>query len=210
MEKITDNTEENKQNFNFLAPNKPVDLYYPIGYREKEVKDSDMPGELAKFEKIIGQDASRRYNYHFLNEQEIIMANANTFQIINLETKERKIFHGTEIGGIGALTINPKISDSKKRFFAVGECGEWPNIFIYEYEGATETNPIRLYRVLRRGTEKAYSALTFNSTGDKLASVGGDPDYTIVIWNWVNETIILKAKAFSQEIFNVQFYKYRR
>ena len=64
---------------------------------------------------------------------------------------------------------------------------------------------MELYRILRKGTEKSYSCLTFNSNGDQLASVGSEPDYNLVIWNWSNEIMILKSKAFSQEIFKVVF-----
>ena len=64
---------------------------------------------------------------------------------------------------------------------------------------------VKLYRILRKGTEAAYSALNFFIKGDNLASVGNEPDYNLVIWNWRKETIILKAKAFSQEIFRVSF-----
>jgi WD40 repeat protein len=38
-----------------------------------------------------------------------------------------------------------------------------------------------------------------------LASVGGNPDYTITVWEWIQEKVILKAKAFSQEVYKVTF-----
>ena len=175
-------------------PSKPVDYFYPENHKEKEIVDSDLPIKLVKFNEIIGQDFSRRYNYNFFNKEDMLLANANTFQIININTFERKIFHSTETGGIGAIAIHPE-----KKFFAIAECGEFPNIYIYEFPS------LKLYRILRRGTEKGYTTINFNSRGDMLASVGTDPDYNLLIWNWANESIILKAKAFSQEIFNVQF-----
>jgi WD40 repeat protein len=174
--------------------NNPADFYYPDGHKEKFVKESDLPDAFTRFNNIIGQDSSKRYNIHFLNDQEVILAVANTFQIINIDTKERKIHHGTELLGIGVVTVHPE-----KKYFAIGECGEHPNIYIYEYPS------MRIYRILRKGTEKKYSALTFNAKGDLLGSVGSDPDYNLVIWNWANETIVLKAKAFSQEIFRCYF-----
>ncbi|KAJ3347586.1 Cilia- and flagella-associated protein 44 [Entophlyctis luteolus] len=54
-------------------------------------------------------------------------------------------------------------------------------------------------RILRGGTTRAYSDLAFNSKGDKLASVGSDPDYMLTVWNWKAQEIILKSKAFSQK-----------
>jgi WD40 repeat protein len=190
MEK--ENTTETTSKLDF--PNKPLDFYYPENYKEKFTKDADMPSQFIKFNSIIGQDCFKRYNLNFLNDQEIILAIANTFQIINIDTKDRRIFHGTENTGVGAVTVHPE-----KKYFAVGECGEFPNIYIYEYPS------MKIYRILRKGTEKAYSAVSFNTKGDLLGSVGSDPDYNLVIWNWVNETIVLKAKAFSQEIFNCFF-----
>jgi WD40 repeat protein len=175
-------------------PNKPLDFYYPEGYKEKLIKDSDLPCSFTKFNTIIGQDCFKRYNFYFLNDQEIILSIANTFQIINIDTKDTTIYHGTETMGIGVVTVHPE-----KKYFAIGECGDFPNIYIYEYPS------MKTYRILRKGTERVYSALSFNSKGDLLGSVGSDPDYNLVIWNWVNETIVLKAKAFSQEIFSCYF-----
>ncbi len=74
-----------------------------------------------------------------------------------------------------------------------------PKIYIYEYPS------LKLYRILRNGTETLYSHVEFSSSGLKLASVGGDPDFTITVWEWINERVILKAKAFSQEVYKVTF-----
>jgi len=193
MEQKKENQEE-KNTQQQPIPSKPIDFYYSENHKEKQFVDSDMPSNLAKYFNIIGQDFTRRYNYHFFNDTDMLIANANTFQIINIQTFDRKISHSTEIGGIGAVVIHPE-----KQFFAVAENGEFPNIYIYQYPS------MKLYRILRKGTERGYTALNFNVRGDMLASVGTDPDYNLVIWNWLNESIILKAKAFSQEIFNVQF-----
>ena len=190
------NEEEEEDEYpDMMGPKKP-NFEYPEGYKEKEIKDVDLPNKLSQLYEILGQDAQKRYNCYFLNKEEILMAVANTFQIFNLETKERKIFPSTEVGGVGAITKHPS-----EQIFAVGECGYFPNIYIYKYID----NTVKLYRILRKGTEQAYSALTFYSKGDNLASVGSEPDYNLVIWNWKKETIILKAKAFSQEIFRVSF-----
>lgn len=64
---------------------------------------------------------------------------------------------------------------------------------------------MRLYRILERGTEARYAHCEFSTTGDKLVSLGGAPDYTLTVWNWMSERVILKAKAFSQEVFRASF-----
>jgi cilia- and flagella-associated protein 44 len=95
------------------------------------------------------------------------------------------------------LAVHPK-----KTHFAVAEKGVYPNVYVIEYPSK------RLYRILRRGTEKSYSSVTFSHNGDNIATVGSNPDYTIAIWDWKQEVILLKAKAFSQEVFNVNFSQY--
>ena len=41
--------------------------------------------------------------------------------------------------------------------------------------------------------------------GSLLASVGGDPDFMLTVWDWAKESIVLRSKAFSQDIFRVTF-----
>ena len=59
--------------------------------------------------------------------------------------------------------------------------------------------------MLRKGTGRAYSAASFTADGTKLATVGSYPDYMLTVWNWEQEAIILRAKAFSQEVYHVAF-----
>jgi WD40 repeat protein len=67
---------------------------------------------------------------------------------------------------------------------------------------------LKLYRILRKGTERMYAHVEFSANGGKLASLGGAPDYTLTVWDWINQRVILKNKAFSQEIFKVCFSPY--
>ena len=74
-----------------------------------------------------------------------------------------------------------------------------PNAFIYEYPS------LSLIRVLKGGTERAYSAANFSADGTMLATVGSFPDYMLTVWDWNKEAIILRTKAFSQEVYRVSF-----
>ena len=85
-------------------------------------------------------------------------------------------------------------------YFAVGEKGDSPVIAIYSFPS------LKLYRVLRGGTEQQYSHMDFSpQEGTLLASVGGYPDYMLTVWDWEKESIVLRSKAFSQEIYRVSF-----
>ena len=51
-----------------------------------------------------------------------------------------------------------------------------------------------------------YSHMAFSpKDGALLASVGGNPDYMLTVWDWKKESIVLRSKAFSQDIYRVSF-----
>lgn len=120
---------------------------------------------------------------HLLNEESIIFISGISFQIYNFVTKETKIYFSKDKGGIGSISvlflilfflkinifnvlttinyflIKIKVHPSKK-FFAVCEKGSFPNVYIYEFPS------LKLYRVLRKGTERSYSNSVFSTKGD--------------------------------------------
>lgn len=55
------------------------------------------------------------------------------------------------------------------------------------------------------GTKKGYVFGDFNHTGTLLASIGSSPDYMLTIWDWKQEKIVLRSKAFSQDVYRVTF-----
>jgi hypothetical protein len=58
---------------------------------------------------------------------------------------------------------------------------------------------------LEGGTEKTYGCGRFSPDGSKLATVGGYPDFWLTVWDWATESIVLRSKAFSQDVFDVTF-----
>lgn len=58
-------------------------------------------------------------------------------------------------------------------------------------------------QVLKRGTERGYCAMDFTVTGEKLASVGGAPDFMLTVWDWMHEKVVLHCKAFGQDVLKV-------
>jgi len=58
-----------------------------------------------------------------------------------------------------------------RKYYAIAEKGVGPNVYIYTYPDH------RLYRILRKGTEKSYSSCTFSTDGEKIATVGSSPDF---------------------------------
>ena len=130
----------------------------------------------------------------YLDEETVCFATGNVLQILNLSTGNVRHIFGTNTDGIGCLRVHPS-----RKFLAVGEKGPQPNIMVYEYPS------LKLHRILKKGTEMGYSCLAFSADGNKLASVGMFPDFLLTVWSWKAEKIILRTKAFAQDVYDVKF-----
>jgi hypothetical protein len=38
--------------------------------------------------------------------------------------------------------------------------------------------------------------------------VGGWPDYLLTLWSWEEEAIVLRSKAFSQDVYTIKYSPY--
>ncbi|XP_065145847.1 cilia- and flagella-associated protein 44 [Paramisgurnus dabryanus] len=175
----------------------PDDMYY--NYEEMCSKpfitaDSNIPPNLLHLSHSFGYDCGRRGNLQLLDEHTLAFIAGNLLVLLDIDTKEQRYIRTSSGGGIGAIMAHPS-----KQYFAVAEKGHQPDIIIYEYPS------LRPYRILRGGTDSTYSFVDFNRDGSLLASVGGEPDYMLTIWDWKQEQGILCNKAFSQEIYRVTF-----
>ncbi|GCB72348.1 hypothetical protein scyTo_0006264 [Scyliorhinus torazame] len=156
--------------------------------------DSEIPEDLLTFSYSFGYDCTRRVNIQLIDEQTILFVAGNRVILMDIKTKEQRNVQSSTGGGIGIVMVHPS-----GNYFAVGEKGINPNIIIYEYPS------LKPYRIMRGGTEQSYAFADFNASGNLLASVGGNPDYMLTIWNWKQEKIVLRSKAFSQDVYRVTF-----
>ncbi|XP_038318346.1 cilia- and flagella-associated protein 44 isoform X1 [Canis lupus familiaris] len=156
--------------------------------------DSNIPLDLLTLVHSFGYDCKKRANLQLLDSNTVMYIAGNQLILLNLKTKEQIYLRSSSGRGIGVIGVHPD-----KTYFTVAEKGVFPKIIIYEYPS------LRPYRILQDGTELAYAYVDFNYDGTLLASVGSNPDHTLIIWNWKEEQPILKTKAFSQEVFKVTF-----
>nr|KAJ3422153.1 Cilia- and flagella-associated protein 44 [Polyrhizophydium stewartii] len=152
------------------------------------------PGSIHLYHSF-GFASHRRNNLHFLDDHMLLSSIGNVLIFLNLKNNEQHYMMGLREGSIGAIAVHPQ-----RTFFAVAEIFDaQPHIYVFEYPS------LKLHRILREGAERGYSDLCFNSSGDKIASVAIDPDYMLTIWNWKQEKIVLRSKAFSQDVYRVAF-----
>ncbi|XP_066555153.1 cilia- and flagella-associated protein 44 [Amia ocellicauda] len=175
----------------------PEDFYYD--YEELQSRpfvspDSGIPPNLLRLIHSFGYDCNRRANLQLLDEHTLGFVAGNLVVFLDLRSKEQRYLRSCSGGGIGIIMVHPS-----KEFLAVAEKGNQPDIIVYEYPS------LRPYRILRGGTAEAYSFVDFNSAGSLLASVGSSPDYMLTLWDWRQEQVVLRCKAFSQDVYRVTF-----
>ena len=176
-----------------LAP----DFFYDVATFKREAGADEMAASFCPLYHSFAFESSRRSNLLYLDDGgTLVYAAGNNVHFIDLTSASLKQAYLPSVGGcgIGALAVHPD-----KKHLCVAEKGVDPNCYLYEYPS------LRLHRVLRKGTGRAYSAASFTADGTKLATVGSYPDYMLTVWNWEQEAIILRAKAFSQEVYHVAF-----
>ncbi|CAH8587804.1 unnamed protein product [Schistosoma curassoni] len=158
-------------------------------------ENSGIPINLLKVSHLFGMDVTRRENIqllHYNNNNLLCHIYGNYLQIINMDTNDIIMIRSMNGIGIGTFCIH-----SQYKYIALAEKGIIPNVCIYQYPD------IKLYRILKEGTQTAYTACQFSPDGELLATVGSDPDYTLTLWEWRNEQIVLRSKAFSQDIYHI-------
>ncbi|XP_061222638.1 cilia- and flagella-associated protein 44 isoform X1 [Neopsephotus bourkii] len=168
--------------------------YEDICSRPFVTENSGIPINLLTLKHSFGYDCTRRANLLMMDSQTLLYIAGNYVVLLDLKTKSHRYVQSSGGGGIGFIMAHPT-----KQYFAVGEKGRKPNLIIYDYPS------LRPYRILRDGTEEAYVFGDFKHDGTLLASVGSSPDYMLTIWDWKQEKIVLRSKAFSQDVYKVTF-----
>jgi len=160
-----------------------------------------------QLESSLGFSVTKKSNIDLIDDGKLLFIAGNTLQILNINTAQNRygkfnedhlIIHG-HADGIGAFAIHPN-----KECFAFGEIGHIPDVHIYSYP------QLKAQKTLSNGTQRRYSDMQFNVDGSYLATIGGAPDHMLTIWDWKIGSVILRAKAFSQEVFKVRFSPYNQ
>ena len=181
------------------TPKMDADFFYDYEsmiFRPVISEESNMKNNFLELFHSFGYDCKKRSNLFLIDEETLIFSAGSLVQLVNIRTREQRYLNTLSGGAVGAIAVHPS-----RQFFAVGEKGNVPNINIYAYPS------LKLYRILRQGTVKGYAFLDYDPSGSLIASLGSAPDYMLTIWDWREEKIVLRTKAFSQDIFKVTFSK---
>ncbi|CCI49176.1 unnamed protein product [Albugo candida] len=184
----------------------------------------ELPREHLHFVGLFGLDCCKRHSIQLLEYSQadihggiLLLAVGNSAKILTLapfsipiaksesktleSTYWRNVMRQESLLGQSGSGVSCVAVHASKRWFAIAEKGIKPMIHIYQYPAKTRCN------VLQNGTECSYNCIAFSSELDTfhMASVGSLPDCMLTVWNWKSEQIVLRCKAFGQEVFNVVF-----
>ena len=126
-------------------------FFYPDDHADTEIQEYPIPRGCLKFSNTFGHDSYKRYNLWLIDENTVFFGAGISYHFFNIETQDDRIFFSRDGGGIGSVCIHPT-----RKFYAVAEKGTFPNVFVYSYPDH------KLYRILRKGTERSYSSSTFS------------------------------------------------
>mmetsp|Transcript_22043 Transcript_22043/g.68942 ORF Transcript_22043/g.68942 Transcript_22043/m.68942 type:complete len:1581 (+) Transcript_22043:131-4873(+) len=146
---------------------------------------------------IFGLDSSEMSSVQSIQSNDglaIMYVAGDALVIARLPSLERRYLVSGRRDGIRCFAVHPN-----QRFIALGERGQHPDLKVYAYPELT------LQRQLRNGATEIYACVAFSRCGSKLASVSGQPDLILTIWSWKQEMMLLRCKAFGQDVLNVQF-----
>jgi WD40 repeat protein len=150
--------------------------------------------DLVSLEHAVTFDVVRRGNLKMIDENTALSVCGSRLLILDITTMSQRFFPTVSGRGVGCVAVHPN-----RTVFAVGEKGVHPFIVVYTWPDCQPR------KILRGGTERAFSDMVFSPDGASLASVGSYPDYLLHVWNWMEESVVLRAKAFSQEVYKVEF-----
>jgi len=178
----------------------PESFFYDEAAPElkRPLEDQQLPRKITKIERHIGFDFHRHYNLVWVSDEEYAYIIGHVVRIVNINTDSQRFIHSRDSGGIGSVAVS---IDQQWIALAERSISGQPNIYVYKNDPT-----LQLYRVLRKGTERGYAACKFSPHNpDHLAALGQSPDYLLSVWDWKNERLLLKCKAYGQEIFDVRW-----
>ncbi|XP_070154334.1 cilia- and flagella-associated protein 44 isoform X2 [Polyergus mexicanus] len=158
--------------------------------KAKRVKNGTVPMNILEFHHSFSYDCQRYFNLCVAEPNIIIFISGNILHFWNISTNKLWFRRGYTGDGIGHK--NPVFDH-----IAVGENGIKPPIIIYKWPS------MDIVTILYNGTLKSYSHLAYSADGLLLVSQGGDPDYTITLWNWQKSKIALKCKSYNRDVYNI-------
>ena len=134
--------------------------YDPKAFAREE-QPHELPASFAPLYHSFAFESHKRSNLHYLDEDgTLVFCSGGVVHFLHVSDMTTSYLPSPSGNEIGCIEVH-----TGRQLICVGEKGVMPNAFIYEYPS------LSLARVLRGGTERAYTAANFSADGEKLATV---------------------------------------
>ncbi|XP_046809374.1 cilia- and flagella-associated protein 44 [Lucilia cuprina] len=156
--------------------------------------------DIIKLKHSFGYDCKRLFNMVLIDDDTLVFASGTYIHYFCISKKEVTFRQSVFGCGIGFITKN--YHPDYQGLLTIGENGPNATVFIYEY-------PSHEVRIKLEGAAKQqFTCGSYNYTGELFASQAGYPDYMLTIWNWQKAEIILRSKAFQNDVLHVHFSQF--
>ncbi|KAM7351532.1 cilia- and flagella-associated protein 44 isoform 2-T2 [Cochliomyia hominivorax] len=155
---------------------------------------------IIKLKHSFGYDCKRLYNMVLIDNDTLVFASGTYIHYFSISKRE-VTFRSTVFGcGIGFITKN--YHRDYQNFLTIAENGPNATVFIYEYPSHN------IHVKLEGAAKQQFTCGSYNYTGEIFASQAGYPDYMLTIWNWQKAEIILRSKAFQNDVLHIHFSQF--
>ncbi|XP_069350552.1 echinoderm microtubule-associated protein-like 6 isoform X1 [Eulemur rufifrons] len=138
-----------------------------------------------------------RNNLYYTAGKEVVYFVAGVGVVYNTREHSQKFFLGHN-DDIISLALHPD-----KTLVATGQVGKEPYICIWD------SYNVQTVSILKDVHTHGVACLSFDSDGQRLASVGLDAKNTVCIWDWRKGKLLASATGHSDRIFDISWDPYQ-
>ncbi|XP_013116263.2 cilia- and flagella-associated protein 44 [Stomoxys calcitrans] len=173
---------------------------------EDSLDNEEVPGptfeanEVIKLKHSFGYDCKRLFNMVLIDEDTLVFASGTYIHYFSISRRE-VTFRETVFGcGVGFITKN--YNSNYQGLLTIGENGPKATVFIYKHPSIEP-------RIKLEGAAKQqFTCGSYNSSGELFASQAGYPDFMLTIWRWEKTEVVLRSKAFQNDVLHVHFSRF--
>jgi WD40 repeat protein len=111
----------------------------------------------------------------------------NAVRLFSVDSRKETSTWG-DAWGIACVAVG---SDAKAGLLAFADTKDTPSVHVHEFTSLDR--PPQLVQNLTGVAELEVIALALSADGTRLISMGGLPDFSLIVWDWRNRTIVVRA-----------------
>ncbi|XP_046848411.1 echinoderm microtubule-associated protein-like 6 [Xenia sp. Carnegie-2017] len=158
------------------------------------MSDRTAPRSQLRLEWVYGYRGHQcRNNLYFTASKDLVYFVAGVGIVYNLKGNTQRFFLGHN-DDIICLALHPE-----KQFVATGQVGKDPYICVWDTKNCKNVS------ILKDAHQQGVASLSFNASGNNLASVGLEDYHLICIWDWKRGKLLASVNGHSDRVFDLNF-----